>query len=283
MVHWSVYWGWRYPSQVAEYLNVNFAEDPRLDDYRDLRDVSLRKKLEVANGLFMAEGTKVIRRAIQAGFEPRSVMLAERWIDELRDLLDPLAVPVYLVSEQVAESVSGFHVHRGALAAMVRKPLLSIDALAGFRRIVVCEDIVDHTNMGAIIRSAAALGWDGIALAPRCVDPFYRRSIKTSMGAVFNIPIARMTDWTNDLNRLRDDGFTIAALALHDESVNLEEFAARITPDTRIAFLLGTEGSGLSNRWLHQADVVVKLPMSHGIDSLNVAATAAIACYRLAV
>jgi tRNA G18 (ribose-2'-O)-methylase SpoU len=266
---------------VAQYHNVNDLADPRLDDYRDLRDVALRKSLEADHGLFMAEGSKVIRRAIESGYAPRSVLLAPRWLDDLKDLIDPLDVPVFLVSEADAEQVTGFHVHRGALAAMNRKPLPGLETLLDAQRIVVCEDIVDHTNLGAMIRSTAALGWDGMALAPRCTDPFYRRAIKTSMGAVFSLPLARMTDWMNDLELLRNAGFTIAALALSQDSISLEDFAALPQAHGKLALLLGTEGSGLSPRWLHEADFVVKLPMAYGIDSLNVAATAAVACYRL--
>ncbi|NLA29121.1 MAG: RNA methyltransferase, partial [Propionibacterium sp.] len=149
-------------------------------------------------------------------------------------------------------------------------------------RLVICEDIVDHTNVGAIIRSAAGLGWDGVLLAPRAADPLYRRAIKTSMGAVFEIPWARMSNWESGLLVLRESGFEIVAMALRDDAIDLSEYAAELAARPRkVALLLGTEGDGLSSRWLSQADAVVRITMRHGVDSLNVAAAAAVACYAL--
>lgn len=150
------------------------------------------------------------------------------------------------------------------------------------RRLVVCEDIVDHTNVGAIIRCAAGIGWDGVLLAPRAADPLYRRAIKTSMGTVFQLPWARLEDWAGGLGELRDHGFTVAAMALSGDSVTLDEFSADLRQNPRkVALLMGTEGAGLSAHWISQADVVVRIPMAGGVDSLNVAAAAAVACYEL--
>ena len=253
--------------------------DARLADYVGLRDASLRRHLESERGLFIAEGEKVIRRAIEAGYRPRSFMLTARWLDSLRDVTSD--APVFRVSAATAEAVSGFHVHRGALAAMHRETRHSMDDLLGLERLMVCEEIVDHTNVGAILRNAAGLGWDGVLLAPRCADPLYRRAIKTSMGAVFSLPWARLDDWASAVPSLRAAGFTVAALALSDRAVDLDEFAHRITPRQRLAVLLGTEGAGLSSVWIDQADVVVRIPMRAGIDSLNVAAASAIAGYVL--
>lgn len=173
---------------MATFIDIDDPIDPRLADYVSLRDVTLRKSLEVEHGLFIAEGAKVIRRVCEAGYLPRSFLLAPRWIDGLRDLFDGLDVEVFVVSEALAEQVTGFHVHRGALASMRRQTRWSAVDLMAARRLVVCEDIVDHTNVGAIIRCAAGIGWDGVLLAPRAADPLYRRAIKTSMGTVFQLP-----------------------------------------------------------------------------------------------
>lgn len=268
---------------MANLVPIADANDDRLADYVKLRESSLRRRLEEEGGLFIAEGEKIIRRAVEAGYRPRSFLLAERWLAGLSEILAASPAPVYVVSEAVAEQVTGFHVHRGALASMHRVERWTSDDLLASRRLVVCEDIVDHTNIGAIIRSAAGLGWDGVLLAPRAADPLYRRAIKTSMGAVFELPWARLVDWRHDLLRLRLSGFEIAALALTDDSVTLDEYAAEVRArPRRLALLLGTEGDGLSAHWLDQADLVVRIPMGRGVDSLNVAAAAAVACYALA-
>lgn len=267
---------------MAQYVTITDPGDERLADYIRLRETTLRRSIEAEGGLFIAEGATIIRRAIEAGFRPRSFLLAERWLPGLADVLDATDVPVYLVSEDLAEQVTGFHVHRGALASLHRRTERSLDELLDAQRLVVCEDIVDHTNVGAIIRSAAGLGWDGIVLAPRAADPLYRRAIKTSMGAVLAMPWARMDDWRADLDRLRAAGFEIAAMALRPDAVSLDAYAAGVRAEPRrIALLLGTEGAGLSAHWLDQADVVVRIEMQRGIDSLNVAAAAAVACYAL--
>ena len=267
---------------MATFIDIDDPADSRLADYVSLRDVNLRKSLEAEQGLFIAEGAKVIRRACEAGYPPRSFLLAPRWIDGLRDLFDDLDVEVYVVSEALAEQVTGFHVHRGALASMCRQTRWSAADLTDARRLVVCEDIVDHTNVGAIIRCAAGIGWDGVLLAPRAADPLYRRAIKTSMGTVFQLPWARLEDWSGGLDELRNHGFTVAAMALSDDSVTLDEFSADLRARPRkVALLMGTEGAGLSAHWISQADVVVRIPMAGGVDSLNVAAAAAVACYEL--
>ena len=265
---------------MALLIEITEADDDRLTDYVRLRDASLRRSLEEANGMFIAEGEKVIRRAAEAGYVPRSFLLAPRWADALDDVLTSSDAPCYLVSEALAEQVSGFHVHRGALASFRRHlAWTSAQVVDGATRLVVAEDIVDHTNVGAIMRSAAALGWDGALLAPRAADPLYRRAIKTSMGAVFALPWARMTDWEDGLNDLRAQGFTTVAMALRDDAVPLATLAD--DPPSKIALLVGTEGAGLSHHWLAQADVITQIPMHNDVDSLNVAAATAIACYAL--
>lgn len=255
--------------------------DPRLADYVALRDVSLRRSLEAERGLFIAEGEKVIRRAVAGGHRPRSFLLAERWLAGLADVLaEHSDAPVYVVSEALAEAVTGFHVHRGALASLHRAAPRAMGDLLGLNRLVLAEDIVDHTNVGAIIRNAAGLGWDGVLLAPRAADPLYRRAIKVSMGTVFSLPWARVDDWGTAIPALQASGFVVAALALTPDAVPLDAFAAQPRPD-RLCLVVGTEGAGLSRRWIDQADAVVAIPMSHGVDSLNVAAATAVACYAL--
>lgn len=262
-------------------IAVADAADPRLADYVSLRDTSLRTTLEAEHGLFIAEGEKVIRRAIDAGYAPRSFLLAERWIPGLADVVarHPDAA-VYVVTETLAEQVTGFHVHRGALASLHRRPPASMAELWGARRLVVAEDIVDHTNVGAIIRNAAGLGWDGVLLAPRAADPLYRRAIKVSMGTVFSLPWARADDWGSALPALREAGFTVVALGLTPDAVALDAYVDAGVPG-KLAVVVGTEGAGLSPRWLAQADAVVSIPMFRGVDSLNVAAATAIACWAL--
>jgi tRNA G18 (ribose-2'-O)-methylase SpoU len=262
---------------VAGLVEIDDADDPRLADYRDLRDVQLRTHLEAQHGLFLAEGEKVVRRAVEAGFPVRSLLMAPRWLDGLADVLARTDAPCYVMPEALAEQVTGFHVHRGALASLERRPLPDVaDVLAGARTVVVLEDIVDHTNVGAIFRSAAALGIDAVLLAPRCADPLYRRSVKVAMGAVFSVPYARLDGWYDALLQVAAAGFTTVALTLADDAVPLEDGVAGLD---RVALVLGGEGHGLSPRWERTADRRAVIPMREGIDSLNVAAATAVACY----
>jgi tRNA G18 (ribose-2'-O)-methylase SpoU len=270
---------------VSPRVSVEDAADPRLAEYVDMRDVNLRRLLEAEHGIFIAEGEKVIRRAAETGFEPRSFLLAPRWLDSLSDVLERWPdVPVYVVTPELAEQVTGFHVHRGALASYHRRPVPTLaSVLDGADRILVLEDLVDHTNVGAIFRCAAALGIDGLVLSPRCADPLYRRAVKVSMGAVFAIPYTRLEDWHDGLGVMREAGFRLLALTPAEGAVPLHE----VDPDGRIALMLGSEGHGLSSRWLHEADQAVRIAMSAkatelGVDSLNVVAAAAIACHTLA-
>ncbi|MGZ4494037.1 MAG: TrmH family RNA methyltransferase [Nocardioides sp.] len=264
---------------MATLIEVTDAADPRLGDYRDLRDVELRKHLEAEHGLFLAEGEKVVRRAVEAGFPARSFLMAPRWLDGLADVLDASDAHCYVVSEALAEQVTGFHVHRGALASLERRPLPSVaDVLADARTVVVLEDIVDHTNVGAVLRSAAALGVDAVLLSPRCADPLYRRAVKVAMGAVFTLPYARIDDWYDALPAVSRAGFTTVAMTLAEDAVSLEEAVAGLD---KVAMVLGTEGHGLSKRWETSADRRAVIPMREGIDSLNIAAAAAVGCYVL--
>jgi len=268
---------------MARFIDVDDVDDTRLRDYVGLREASLRRSIETEQGMFIAEGDKVILRAAEAGFQARSFMITPRWVPGLQDVLDASEAPCYIVNEALAEAVTGFHVHRGALGCFDRKTTWTCDqVIDGAQRLVVAEDIVDHTNVGAIIRSAAGLGWDGMLLAPRAADPLYRRSIKTSMGAVFALPWARLNSWADGLDDLHRRGFTVIALSPRDDALALADLAQSLTRNPQpIALLVGTEGAGLSDHWLGQADTVARIPMSAGVDSLNVAAATAIACYAL--
>ncbi|HET8927153.1 MAG TPA: RNA methyltransferase [Microbacterium sp.] len=259
---------------------VQQSDDPRLADYRDLTDVALRRRIEPEGGLYIAESAKVIARALAAGHRPRSVLAQEKWLPDLAQLLGETNATVYVVPAEVAEAVTGYAVHRGVLAAMHRPaPLPVVDVVADARLVLVLEDIVDHTNVGAAFRSAAALGVDAVVLTPRCADPLYRRSVRVSMGTVFQVPWTRLPEWADARDILHDAGFTIAALALAPDAVPLDAFATH-RPD-RVALALGAEGDGLSRRALEAADVVVTIPMARGVDSLNVAAAGAVALWAL--
>ncbi|AZC13862.1 RNA methyltransferase [Microbacterium sp. ABRD28] len=255
--------------------------DDRLSDYRDLTDVALRRVREPEEGLYIAESAKVIGRALAAGHRPRSVLVQRKWVDDVMPLLaETPEVDVFVVPAAVAEALTGYAVHRGALAAMHRPALRSVaDTVAGARTVVVLEDIVDHTNVGAVFRNAAGLGADAVLVSPRCADPLYRRSVRVSMGTVFQVPWTRLADPRSSAAELASIGFHVAALALTDEAVTLDAFA-RDRPD-RAALLLGGEGHGLSRRSLADAHSVVTIPMTGGVDSLNVAAASAVALWAL--
>jgi tRNA G18 (ribose-2'-O)-methylase SpoU len=263
-----------------QIVRIDSAVDSALADYRDLTDVVLRRLSEPAGGLYIAESTKVIGRAIAAGHRPRSILTLEKWLPEIEPLVRGLDIPVYVGESSVLEGLTGFSMHRGALASMHRPPLASIaDTVAGARRVVILEDIVDHTNVGAIFRSVAGLGADAVLVTPRCADPLYRRSVRVSMGTVLQVPWTRLPEWPEAADLLHDLGFTIAALALDDRAIDLADFVG--SAPERVALLLGTEGDGLSRSALGIADVTVTIPMMHGVDSLNVASASAVALYAL--
>lgn len=257
------------------------AADPRVSDYTQLTDVHLRKLREPAEGMYIAESSRVLRRALAAGHQPRSFFLAEKWLDDLQDILAVHPeVPAFIGSAALLEEITGFHLHRGAMAAMQRPaPVPLPELLAGARRVAVLEDIVDHTNVGAIFRSAAALDIDAVLVSPRCGDPLYRRSVRVSMGTVFQVPWARLTGWPQDLLLLKDHGFTVAALELTKDAEDVDAVAAR-NPE-KLALVLGTEGAGMSPETLAAVDLAVKIPMRNGVDSLNVAAASAVAFWEL--
>jgi tRNA G18 (ribose-2'-O)-methylase SpoU len=264
-------------------IEITDPGDERVRDYFTLTDVALRTKVEPERGLYLAESEKVIRRALAAGHRPRSFLMGKRWITDLSDLVEQAesqGVPVYFAQAGVIEAMTGFHLHRGALASMHRPPLVTPQSLLrDAARVIVLEDIVDHTNVGAVFRSAAALGVDAVLITPRCADPLYRRAVRVSMGTVFQVPWTRIEPWPSGLQVLRDHGFTVAAFALGDGAISLDDLAAN-QPD-RLAMVFGTEGDGLSRLAVKGADLVVKIPMAQGVDSLNMAAASAVAIWAL--
>ena len=265
---------------MSDVVPVDDPTDPRLRDYLDLTDVELRRRREPADGLFMAEGEKVIRRALAAGYGMRSLLLEDKWLASLHDLVAAFDGPVYVGARPVLAEVTGYDVHRGALAAMDRRPLPSVaEVLAGARRVVVLEDVNDHTNIGAIFRSAAGLGMDAVLVTPRCADPLYRRSVKVSMGAVFSVPWTRLVSWPADIGLLRAAGLAVLALTPDASAVPIDELPPQVRASA--ALILGAEGPGLQPRTLAEVGTRVRIPMSAGVDSLNVGAAAAVAFYAL--
>ncbi|MBP3222983.1 MAG: RNA methyltransferase [Actinomycetaceae bacterium] len=248
----------------------------------------------------MAESTKVIMRAIQEGHQPRSFLVVEKWIKDIEPWVEEATgakdggdIPIFIGTEDMLRKIAGYHMHRGAMASMHRPPLVDVrDAIhqarggSGARRIFVLEALVDHTNIGAIFRSAAALGVDLVLVTDDCADPFYRRSVRVSMGTVFQVPWTRIHNWPSSIDVLKEEGFVTAALALNDEAIVLDEFSqmdACNSEDSRVALILGTEGDGLKQRTIAQSDYSVIIPMAGHVDSLNVAAASAVAAWQLRV
>lgn len=265
---------------------IDSLDDPRLEPYRSLTDVALRTAREPESGIYIAESAKVISRALQAGHKPLSILMEHGWLDRMNDLLGvdlmDSNLDVFVGDAETLEQLTGYHVHRGALAAMQRPPIRSIaEVLSSANRIVILENIVDHTNVGAIFRSAAGLGVDAILITPQCADPLYRRSIRVSMGAVFSIPWTRLPQWPASLTEITELGYHTVALSPGDgnRSIALEEFAQQ-APEN-IAFVLGAEGPGLTPESLARCETLVHIPMSHGVDSLNVAAASAVVFWAM--
>jgi tRNA G18 (ribose-2'-O)-methylase SpoU len=265
--------------QVPDAITITDAADERIADYRALTDVELRTRWEPPHGLFIAEGELVLRRAIAAGYRVRSVLVDAKRVEQFADVrLD--GAPVYAATQDVLEAATGFHVHRGVLASFHRRPLPDAsEILATARRVTILEDVNTHTNVGAIFRGAAALGMDAVLLSPSCADPLYRRSVRVSMGQVFAIPYATLAPWPRALDVVRDAGFTLLAMTPAADAVPLQDLggAARQRP----ALLLGAEGAGLSRAAIEHSDARVAIPMQRGVDSLNVAAAAAVAFWEL--
>lgn len=281
------------------FIHLDSIDDERVAAYVNLTEIQLRNRLEPSKGLFIAESPKVIDRALAAGREPISLLVEESWIDGMSGMFDVIEkrwgddIPVYVASPEQLKRLTGYRLHRGALAAMKRWSLPSVEEVCrGARRVAVMENIVDHTNVGALMRSAAALDVDAVLVTPSCGDPLYRRAARVSMGTVFQVPWTRIEGddkhyWPfTGMRELHDLGFTTVAMALEDDSISLAELVRRLNnAETesdhidKLALIFGTEGDGLSHHTISRADLTVKIPMSHGVDSLNVAASSAVAFY----
>lgn len=282
-----------------QFITIDSIDDERVAAYTNLTEIQLRNRLEPERGLFIAESPKVIDRALAASREPISLLVEEPWIEGMSQTFDVVDkrwgtdIPVYVASPEQLRQLTGYRLHRGALSAMRRWPLPSVEETCRDAcRVAVMENIVDHTNVGALMRSAAALDVDAVLVTPSCGDPLYRRAARVSMGTVFQIPWTRIGGddkhfWPRrGLEELRSLGFTTVAMALSDDSISLDELTRRLnnSPESadhidKLALIFGTEGDGLSRHTIAGADLTVKIPMSHGVDSLNVAASSAVAFY----
>lgn len=267
-------------------VEVDSLDDPALDAYVRLTEAQLRNRLEPEKGIFIAESPKVIDRALAAGMQPLSLLMERGHLEPCSELIERCGdIPVYTGDSEVLEELTGFKLTRGVLCAMRRFPLPSVDELLDdARRVAIFDGVVDHTNVGAMFRSAAAFEVDAVLVTPTCCDPLYRRAVRVSMGTVFQIPWTRIgvstRDWPDaGMRKLRDLGFKTAAFALTDDSVSLDDPALNAEP--KLAMIFGTEGDGLSQRTIMASDYTVKIPMAHGVDSLNVAAASAVAFWQL--
>lgn len=262
-------------------IEIERLDEPALVDYTNLTDVALRRKLEPAGGLYMAESSKVIERALRAGHRPRSLLTQPKFLPQAERLLASWPeTPVYVGEESLLTQLTGYRMHRGVLAAMHRpEPVAPGELLRDAKTVLVLENIVDHTNVGAAFRNAAGLGADAVLVSEECADPLYRRSVRVSTGTVLQVPWARLPNWEAAGAMFREHGFETAALALDERATPLAEYAAQ--RPNRVALMLGTEGDGLSSAAMRVADRSVIIPMLHGVDSLNVAATSAVALFAL--
>jgi tRNA G18 (ribose-2'-O)-methylase SpoU len=284
---------------LVKFITLESIDDERVDAYTNLTELQLRNRLEPDKGIFIAESPKVIDRALEAGREPVSLLIEEPWIEGMHDIFARIDahwgpdIPVYVASPEQLKRLTGYRLHRGAISAMRRWPLPSLkEVCKDASRIAVMEDIVDHTNVGALMRSAAALDVDAVLVTPSCSDPLYRRAARVSMGTVFQIPWTRIGSdvphyWPFiGIQELHELGFTTVAMALADDSISLQDLTDRLHSDAqdrdhidKLALIFGTEGDGLSHHTISRADITVKIPMSHHVDSLNVAASSAVAFY----
>lgn len=275
------------PEFSAEILNperilhVADLQDERLDEYLRLSEAHLRMRTDVENGLYIAESTKVVQRAINAGHSPRSFLLAQKHLGQLVAEFNRFPdAPIFIGDDAQLQDLVGFHLHRGAMASMNRPAPLDLDeVLAASSRVAILEDIADHTNLGAIIRSASGLGIDAVLLTPKCVDPWYRRSARVSMGTVFDLPWVRLESWPQDIERLRAHGYRMLAMELTENAVPLNEI--QLSAGEKAAMILGNEGRGVTDEALAAVDTTVIIPMHRAVDSLNVGAASAIAFWHL--
>ena len=274
---------------MADIREITDFGAPELDVYARLTEGQLKSRADLSKGLFIAESPNVILRALDGGCEPVSLLMERRHIEgQAREVVERCGdIPLYTAPLPVLTELTGFPLTRGVLCAMRRRPLPALEeVLSGARRIAVLEDIMNPTNVGAIFRSAAALGMDAVLLTPSCSDPLYRRAVRVSMGTVFQIPWTHigeeLTDWPHPgLERLRELGFKTAAMALRDDSVSIDD--PTLMAEEKLAVVLGTEGEGLADGTIADCDYTVRIPMSHGVDSLNVAAASAVAFWQLSM
>ncbi len=272
---------------MANIFEITDFDAPELDVYARLTEAQLLNRFEPAKALFIAESPKVIHRALDAGYQPVSLLMERKHIDgQAKDVIHRCpGIPVYTAEPEVLTRLTGFQLTRGVLCAMRRPPLPSVgDVVATARRIVILENVMNPTNVGAIFRSAAALGMDAVLLTPGCSDPLYRRSARVSMGTVFQIPWtyigSDITQWPEPgMSQLQKLGFRTAALALRDDSVSIDD--PRLLAEEKLAVILGSEGDGLADATIAQCDYTVRIPMYHDVDSLNVAAASAVAFWQL--
>ena len=276
---------------MANPIQIHDFSAPELDVFVRLTGAQLRNKLEPEKGIFIAESPTVIEVALNAGCEPIALLTDERLIGGAVEKIiqkcterDP-DFPIYTAEREVLSSLTGFELTRGALCAMKRPTLPTVEELCrDARRVAVLEEVADSTNIGALFRSAAALGIDAVLITPTCCDPLCRRAVRVSMGTVFQVPFTRIgdapADWPEKgIERLRALGFKTAAMALRDDTVSIDD--PRLKEEKKLAIILGTEGDGLKKQTIAESDYTVKIPMSHGVDSLNVAAAGAVAFWQL--
>ncbi len=273
---------------MANIIPITDLSAPQLDVYVRLTGAQLRNRLEPEKGIFVAESPTVIEVAMNAGCEPVSLLTDERLLnDDVKGIINRLAddVPVYTAPRDLLVELTGFALTRGALCAMRRPSLPTVEVLCrDANRIAVLEGVTDSTNIGALFRSAAALGIDAVLVTPTCCDPLCRRAVRVSMGTIFQVPWTRIgehhTDWPEaGMARLRTLGFKTCAMALRDDSVSIDD--KRLAAEDKLAIILGTEGDGLAGGTIADCDYTVRIPMSHGVDSLNVAAAGAVAFWEL--
>lgn len=272
---------------MADIIEITDFTAPELDVYARLTEGQLKNRAEPEKGLFIAESPKVIDRALDAGYEPVSLLMEHKHVDgQAKDIISRCGdVPVFTSTLDVLTQLTGFQLTRGVLCAMRRRPVPSAESICkNARRIAVLEDVMNPTNIGAIFRSAAALNMDAVLLTPACCDPLYRRAVRVSMGTVFQIPWAdigsEVSDWPHPgIDLLHEWGFKTAAMALREDTVSVDD--PDLMKEEKLAIILGTEGDGLANTTIADCDYTVKIPMSHGVDSLNVAAASAVAFWQL--
>ena len=267
---------------MAKIIEITSLDIPELQMFTRLTDTRLRDRLDRSKGIFIAESTKVITYALDAGFEPIALLMERKHIEgQAKDIIARCGdIPVYTAHREVLAELTGYALTRGVLCAMRRKPTLRAEEVCRrAKRVAILEGVVDATNIGAIFRSAAALGMDGVILSPTCCAPLCRRAIRVGMGTVFQVNWAWAENWPDFLDTLHDMGFATAAMALEEDSLSVDD--PRLQEEEKLAILLGTEGTGLEKQTIEKCRYTVMIPMSHGVDSLNVAAASAVAFWQL--